>query len=217
MWNARVAVLGLGLLGSYTALILAKEGFSGLKLVDKDSVEEKNLTNQLYTPEDVGLPKAEALSRNIRRIVPKCNIEPVVADVTTAGSETVKGCDVVVSCFDNARARIASSMLAYRAGIPMVDVGCEGERGQVLVTVWGRTPCILCLGIDSGEAPCPTNGNPSLASMLAGLAVEAVKDLVRRSLSFSLATVRLHPPKIETLSLNRRSGCPEIHKFSAKP
>jgi hypothetical protein len=53
--------------------------------------------------------------------------------------------------------------------------------------------------------------------MLAGLAVEAVKDLVRRSLSFSLATVRLHPPKIETLSLNRRSGCPEIHKFSAKP
>jgi molybdopterin/thiamine biosynthesis adenylyltransferase len=217
MWKARVAVLGLGLLGSYTAVILTKEGFSRLKLIDKDFVEEKNLTNQLYTHEDVGLPKAEALSRNIRRVVPNCNIEPIVADVTTAGSETVEGCDVVVPCFDNARARVASSMLAYRAGIPTVDVGCEGERGQVLVTVWGRTPCILCLGINSGEAPCPTYGNPSLASILAGLAVEAVKELVRGSLSFSLATVRLHPPKIETLSLNRRRGCPEIHKFSAKP
>jgi molybdopterin/thiamine biosynthesis adenylyltransferase len=209
--RVKVAVLGLGLLGSFTAITLVREGFSQLKILDRDIVVEENITRQLYTPDDLGLPKAEALSRTIMRIAPNCIVEPIVADVTTAGLEAVDECDVVVSCFDNAEARLAASRLACRAGIPLVDLGCEEDRGQVLVTVWGRTACIFCLGISHGEAYCPTRGSPPLASILAGIAVEAVEELVRGSLSFSLAAVRLHPPKLETLTLNRREGCPEIH------
>ena len=56
---ARVTIVGLGGLGCWTAYALACAGIGELVVVDGDCVEETNLNRQvLYTPADVGLPKA---------------------------------------------------------------------------------------------------------------------------------------------------------------
>ena len=61
-----VTVIGLGGIGSPTAMILAKMGVE-LTIIDFDTVEEHNLASQHYRREDVGLNKVDALSAELER------------------------------------------------------------------------------------------------------------------------------------------------------
>lgn len=60
--NARVAVAGLGGLGSNIAVMLARSGIGHLLLVDFDTVDVTNLNRQMYMIPHLGRPKAEALA-----------------------------------------------------------------------------------------------------------------------------------------------------------
>lgn len=64
-----VLVLGLGTIGSWTALSLAKLGCRNLTLIDNDVVELKNLPNQFYKRNQIGLDKTIALGLNIQDVV----------------------------------------------------------------------------------------------------------------------------------------------------
>jgi hypothetical protein len=57
-----VSIVGLGGIGSPTALILAKMGCQALRLYDFDTVEPHNIPCQLYGPNSVGENKAHALA-----------------------------------------------------------------------------------------------------------------------------------------------------------
>ncbi|HOO05086.1 MAG TPA: sulfur carrier protein ThiS adenylyltransferase ThiF [Ruminococcus sp.] len=72
--EAAVAVCGLGGLGSNIAVSLARAGVGELLLIDFDTVDISNLNRQQYFPEQLGLPKTEALSETLRKIAPYCNI-----------------------------------------------------------------------------------------------------------------------------------------------
>ena len=62
-------VIGAGAIGSYIALNLAKlTGSPEITVWDHDEVEEHNLPNQLFGPEDVGKPKVEALEQLVNRL-----------------------------------------------------------------------------------------------------------------------------------------------------
>ena len=67
---ARVAVVGLGGLGSNIAILLARMGISHLHLIDFDKVDVSNLHRQQYFVEQVGLCKTEALASTLRKINP---------------------------------------------------------------------------------------------------------------------------------------------------
>lgn len=72
--GAAVAVCGLGGLGSNIAVSLARAGVGELLLIDFDTVDISNLNRQQYFPEQLGLPKTEALYDTLRKIAPYCNI-----------------------------------------------------------------------------------------------------------------------------------------------
>lgn len=61
-----VVVIGVGAVGSFTALSLAKMGVERLTIFDCDKVEAHNLPNQFYRLLDLGRPKVEALRDIIR-------------------------------------------------------------------------------------------------------------------------------------------------------
>ena len=62
---ARVAVAGLGGLGSHVAMELARSGVGCLHLIDFDTVDVSNLNRQLYQIQDIGCFKTDALARSI--------------------------------------------------------------------------------------------------------------------------------------------------------
>ncbi len=103
---ARVAVCGLGGLGSNVAIALARAGVGHLHLIDFDRVEPSNLNRQQYAAAQVGLPKAEALRANLAAINPFCD---VVAETVRVTSENLAALladdDVVCEAFDRAEAK----------------------------------------------------------------------------------------------------------------
>ena len=80
--NARVAVAGLGGLGSNIAVMLAGSGVGELLLVDFDTVDVTNLNRQMYLIPQLGKPKAEALPEILYQINPYLTYRSVCIKVT---------------------------------------------------------------------------------------------------------------------------------------
>lgn len=57
----RVVIIGVGAVGSFTALSLAKMGMHNMTIVDPDKIDTHNIPNQFYRKKDVGKYKVEAL------------------------------------------------------------------------------------------------------------------------------------------------------------
>lgn len=73
--KGKVAVAGLGGLGSNIAVMLARIGVGKLLLVDFDVVEPSNLNRQHYDVSHLGMLKTEALKRQIKKINPYIETE----------------------------------------------------------------------------------------------------------------------------------------------
>ncbi|MBR4371211.1 MAG: ThiF family adenylyltransferase, partial [Victivallales bacterium] len=74
---ARVAVAGLGGLGSNIAVMLARSGIGHLKLVDFDKVDVTNLNRQMYGIPHLGRFKTDAIRDILADINPYLDIETV--------------------------------------------------------------------------------------------------------------------------------------------
>ncbi|WP_019936608.1 ThiF family adenylyltransferase [Bordetella sp. FB-8] len=132
---ARVAVAGLGGVGSWTAEALARCGVGALTLVDLDHIAESNVNRQIHalTP-TLGQSKIEAMARRVRDINPDCVVTRV-DDFVEPGNvaEVFSGdLDVIVDCTDQAAAKIAMILHARERGLPLVLCGGAGGKTDPL-------------------------------------------------------------------------------------
>jgi len=106
---ARVAVVGLGGVGSYAVEALARAGIGHLRLVDFDDIKESNINRQLYAlGSTVGRKKVEIARERVMEINPDCEVEilPVFADNETAASILRKPLDAVIDAIDSVGPKI---------------------------------------------------------------------------------------------------------------
>lgn len=75
--DGRVHIIGCGSVGSTLAENLARFGVEDMVLYDFDKVEPHNLANQMFTVEDVGELKTEAVAKIVRSINPDCKLKLV--------------------------------------------------------------------------------------------------------------------------------------------
>lgn len=68
--HSRVAICGVGGLGSHIAMSLTRLGIGELTIIDKDIVDITNLGRQAYELSDLGKPKVIALKALLHRINP---------------------------------------------------------------------------------------------------------------------------------------------------
>jgi len=71
----RIHIIGCGAIGSTLAENLARFGFTKISLYDFDRVEPHNIANQMFTSEDLGKAKVDAVKENILRINPAAEID----------------------------------------------------------------------------------------------------------------------------------------------
>lgn len=99
--NARVAIAGLGGLGSTVAVALARIGVGHLHLIDRDVVDMSNLNRQQYFLKDLGSPKTRALRDNLAMINPYLDVRIATVTVT---DDNVTGLfaddDIICEAFD---------------------------------------------------------------------------------------------------------------------
>lgn len=70
----KIALIGLGAIGSMVAESLIRSGVKELGLWDNDTVEPGNICRSIYTTDDLGESKVVALTSILKKISPACNI-----------------------------------------------------------------------------------------------------------------------------------------------
>ncbi len=135
--NARVAVFGLGGVGSYTVEALCRSGVGALDLIDHDRVDITNLNRQLIaTEQTVGMQKTEAARQRLLSINPAARIR--VYDLfflpQTADQIDFSVYDYVVDAVDTVSAKIEIVLRATAVGVPVIS--CMGAGNKLDATAF---------------------------------------------------------------------------------
>ena len=102
LMEGKVAIAGLGGLGSTIAVLLARAGVKNLHLIDFDRVELSNLNRQQYRMADVGRYKAEALKEIVLEINPYLVIRTDILVLDPINTQTIfKDDQIVCEAFDD--------------------------------------------------------------------------------------------------------------------
>jgi adenylyltransferase/sulfurtransferase len=214
--DARVAVVGIGGLGSVSARQLTSLGVGFLRIVDRDIVEVSNLQRQLlYTLDDIGKPKVEVAMRRLNVLNPDVPVEPLAISVTEATADrVVHGMDVVVDGLDSFKPRYALNRACIRQKVPYVFAGALGGVGNMTTIIPGQTACLECVFSEIGEdqPTCATVGiYPTVLGVVANLQVQEVLRLVLNTsplLADKLLLFDIERFHLEQLPLQSHENCP---------
>lgn len=130
--GARVAVVGVGGVGSWTAEALARSGVASLTLIDLDHIAESNINRQVHAlASTIGQAKVQALRERIALIHPDCvvhTVEEFVDEANVAALLQAQDIDGVIDCCDQVRAKAALAAWAWAHRRPLVCVGAAGGK-----------------------------------------------------------------------------------------
>lgn len=130
----RLAVVGLGGVGSWTVEALARSGVAALTLIDLDHVAESNINRQLQAlTSTLGQHKGEALRARIAEIHPGCAVEVIDAFVAPDNWPALiegRTIDALVDACDAAPAKRALAAWARQTRTPFVCVGAAGGKRE---------------------------------------------------------------------------------------
>lgn len=130
--DARVAVVGLGGVGSWVAEACARSGIGHLTLIDLDHVAESNINRQVHALDStVGAAKVQVLARRIADINPACVVDAIEEFVDADNVATLIPADrfdVVVDAIDQVRAKTALVVHCHAQGTTLVTIGGAGGR-----------------------------------------------------------------------------------------
>lgn len=129
--EARVAVFGLGGVGSYVVEALARCGVGALDLIDSDTVAESNLNRQIIaTVSTLGKPKVEAARDRVLDINPDCQVRicRVFYLPETAAGFDFEEYDYVVDAIDTVTGKLLLAEQAAAAGTPLISSMGTGNK-----------------------------------------------------------------------------------------
>ncbi|MEM3832008.1 MAG: HesA/MoeB/ThiF family protein [Thermoprotei archaeon] len=216
--NGKIALIGVGGLGSPAAILLASMGLGYLKIVDRDVVSKTDLHRQpLYTRKDVDRPKVEVAEKRLKEMNPRMEIEAIAEPLTEENAENIiKDVDVVLDGLDNLRARYIINRTIVKLKKPYIFAAALEMYGNVTTIIPGETACLECFygGIyDESTLPkCAIVGvHPSTTFIVASIAVsEALRIIMNQEpmLKNKLMYIDLRTMDFVTLNINRNEKCP---------
>jgi tRNA A37 threonylcarbamoyladenosine dehydratase len=135
LFGARVAVIGVGGVGSHAAVALARSGIGRLDLVDFDVICATNVNRQIQSREGTaGQRKVEVLADYIGHIHPQVHAEPVPRFYDAECADEILGppgeprVDWVVDAIDNLTTKCHLLATCRQRGIPVVSAcGASGR------------------------------------------------------------------------------------------
>jgi molybdopterin/thiamine biosynthesis adenylyltransferase len=221
--KAHVVLIGCGGIGSPALQYLGAAGIGRLTLVDSDVVEESNLQRQtIFTPADIGQPKAEVAAQWVKRFDPALETRALVGRVGKDDAAQVpEGADLVLDGCDNFATRLAVSDACVAAGVPLTSAALGRFQGQI-ANFAGHLPGEACYRCFVGEAfdaeDCDTCAADGVLGAMAGTvgcfaAMHALRVLLAGHAAFGDPQWgRLHlfdglAPSLRTLRIAKDPAC----------
>lgn len=128
---SRVAVFGIGGVGSYCAEALARMGIGNITIVDDDVVAPSNLNRQLYALQStVGQPKVDIAAARINDINPDCIVtkKRIRYAENVASDFDMRDYDYVVDAVDTVSAKLLLVQKCHDANVPIVSCMGTGNK-----------------------------------------------------------------------------------------
>lgn len=129
--SARIAVIGVGGVGSWTAEALARTGVASLTLIDLDDVCLSNANRQLHALDgEVGRAKVDVMAERARRIHPGCDVRAIADFFTAETADTLLDAhyDVIVDAIDSRKHKCLLLARCRERGQAIITVGAAGGR-----------------------------------------------------------------------------------------
>ena len=173
--KARVALVGLGGIGSPVLQYLAAAGIGALTLIDDDTVDASNLQRQtIFSQTDIGGPKVEAASEWVAQFDPGIATRPVARRIDRdSAATTLDGHDLVLDGCDNFTTRLAVSDACVGLRMPLVSAAVGRFQGQVgaFAGHLADQPCYRCFVGDAFDAEdCDSCAEDGMLGAMAGWA-----------------------------------------------
>ena len=202
---SKVAVVGLGGVGSLVAEYLARLGVGNLVFIDPDEIENSNLSRVVgATPIDVetGQLKTHIAVRHAREMATQATLQAVAGDVSRHSvAQVLRDCDFIFLAADSMRARLVVNALAHQYLIPVVQMGARirsGDCGTIedamsaVRHIRPGTGCLWCNGLID-----PTQ-----------LAIEAKSDSERKEQAYGV-----QEPNPSVITLNAVAAAHAVNDF----
>jgi tRNA A37 threonylcarbamoyladenosine dehydratase len=129
--GARVAVVGVGGVGSWAAEALVRSGVGDLTLIDADEVCVSNTNRQLHTlASTLGKAKVAVMAGRLQGINPALKLDPIERFVTPATMAELldRDLDLVLDACDAFRVKVEMTAWCRRRKLPLIVCGSAGGR-----------------------------------------------------------------------------------------
>jgi molybdopterin/thiamine biosynthesis adenylyltransferase len=210
--ESKVAVVGLGGLGSLVSMYLAALGVGKLIVVDYDEVGVENLNRQiLYTTDDIGKSKATVAGERLKALNPLVEVEARNARITRDNvAEVLEEADIIVDGLDDWKTRLVLDEYAWETGKPYVHAAADSYYGQVTVIQRGVTTCLACIT----PKPIPEPGCRAIVAPTVGItaSIEVMEVLklatkIGQPLYNKLIVIDSLKPSIDEVPLKPTTEC----------
>ena len=184
--DSTMLIIGMGGLGSPTALYLAAAGVGHLIIADFDQVELSNLQRQIiHRTADIGEDKVDSAKAKLLELNP--NITVTVANEIIHSdnlASLIKDVDIVLDGTDNFESRFEINKACVECHKPLISAAVIRFEGQISVFKGYEVdqPCYQCLYSEDGNGreSCVENGVLAPVAGLVGTiqALQAIKVLL---------------------------------------
>jgi len=135
--SSRVAVFGLGALGSFVVEALARSGIGYLRLVDFDRVDASNINRQIYALHStLGQEKAAVAQARVLDINPDCGVDLNTSFVNADSLSQFLSpdLDMVVDAIDGLNAKVSLILGAKQMGLNLISsMGAAGRTDLSMI------------------------------------------------------------------------------------
>jgi tRNA threonylcarbamoyladenosine dehydratase len=144
-YQANIAVIGIGGVGSWAAEALARSGIGMLTLIDLDDICISNTNRQIHTlTNTIGSLKTATMGERILAINPECRVNSVASFVTAKSAPQLltRDYDYVIDAIDVVRHKAAIIAHCQREKISLITTGGAGgltDPTQICTTDLSRT------------------------------------------------------------------------------
>ncbi|MBI5229074.1 HesA/MoeB/ThiF family protein [Candidatus Micrarchaeota archaeon] len=144
--NASVGIVGIGGIGSNSALLCTQLGVEKLILVDRDFVQVTNLSRQsLFSERSIGKPKASEAEKILHKINSDVDINAYQDQLSHKNVGAILGeTGVILDCTDNYDTRKIINEYAWSNKKTWIFASAFGMECMLSTVIPGKTPCFQC-------------------------------------------------------------------------
>jgi molybdopterin/thiamine biosynthesis adenylyltransferase len=214
--NSKIAIVGVGALGSVCSEMLTRLGIGELILFDHDHVELVNLQRQfLYNESDVSKNKAIVAKKKLEEINSDVLIKSYNKKIDLANVDLLKKVDLVIDCSDNIPTRLLINDYCWKNNINYIH--CAAIQDLAVVIPFNfkygnkkKMPCLHCIyNENTPSKKCIDYGiiNPATVTCSSITTMIAIKILSKEKIECEMIRYKAWNLELNKISIVKKENC----------